>query len=470
MPQSSPDLRRITVHTGAVHVDLALPAAVSVAVLIPSILDLLADCGGRGGDPAGNPAAAHYQLCRLGAATLDPSTTLAQNDIQDGAVLVLTRSSFEPPAPRVDDVAEAVSTALNTLAPPWTRRASRLTAAVSGGGLAAIGGLLLARTAFATPDARRIGTAVAVAACCVALVAAAIAHRAYRDAMAGLALGLLVTGFAGVAGLLAVPGGPAAPNVLLAAMAAALAAVLAMRVTGCGTATLTTLSCSSIIAAVTALAAVVTAAPLRSLGAICAVISLGLLEAAARMSIVSSGLSPRLPSTLDTAVDDTLPAPDRLTAQAIRANGRLTSLVAAFSGSSAVGAIGTVVGVQAVGGPRLGGIVFATATGASLLLRARSEADFTRTVALMASGITCISAAFIITAAGAPQWAPWIGAATTALAAAAFCLGFVLPAVTFSPVSRRIAEVAEYLTLVAAVPLACWAGGFYSAVRGLNLT
>lgn len=467
--KSSPDLRRITVHSGAVHIDLALPAAVPVTVLIPSIVDVLAGRDGSGDDSPAQPEAAHYQLCRLGGAALEPSTTLAQNDIQDGSVLVLSRSSFEPPAPRFDDVAEAVSMALNTLTPPWTRRASRLTAAISAVWLAAVGGLLLGGTVFAGPDARRIATAVATAACCVSLLAAAIAHRTYRDAMGGLTLGILVTGFAGVAGFLAVPGGPGAPNVLLGAMAAALAAVLAIRVTDSGTAILTTLSCLSIIAALAALVAVVTGAPLRTLGAIGTVISLGLIEAAARLSIASAGLSPRLSSTPD-AADDIAGGGDRLTAQAIRADERLTSLIAAFSGTSALGAIVTTVGAQAVGGPHLAGGVFATLTGASLLLRARSEADHTRTMVLIISGIACISAAFVATAAAQPQWVPWIGAATVALAAPAFCLGFVMPAITFSPVSLRVAETAEYLTLVAIVPLACWTGGFYGAIRSLNLT
>lgn len=63
MPTSDPGLRRVTVHAGAQAVDLTLPAAVPVATLIPSIVDILGD---RGASPA---TAARYQLSALGAAS-----------------------------------------------------------------------------------------------------------------------------------------------------------------------------------------------------------------------------------------------------------------------------------------------------------------------------------------------------------------------------------------------------------------
>lgn len=60
MPTSDPGLRWVTVHAGAQAVDLTLPAAVPVATLIPSIVDILGD---RGASPA---TAARYQLSALG--------------------------------------------------------------------------------------------------------------------------------------------------------------------------------------------------------------------------------------------------------------------------------------------------------------------------------------------------------------------------------------------------------------------
>uniref|UniRef100_UPI00202A4831 EsaB/YukD family protein n=1 Tax=Mycobacterium tuberculosis TaxID=1773 RepID=UPI00202A4831 len=69
MPTSDPGLRRVTVHAGAQAVDLTLPAAVPVATLIPSIVDILGD---RGASPA---TAARYQLSALGAPALPNAST-----------------------------------------------------------------------------------------------------------------------------------------------------------------------------------------------------------------------------------------------------------------------------------------------------------------------------------------------------------------------------------------------------------
>lgn len=63
MPTSDPGLRRVTVHAGAQAVDLTLPAAVPVATLIPSIVDILGD---RGASPA---TAALPAVCPGGASS-----------------------------------------------------------------------------------------------------------------------------------------------------------------------------------------------------------------------------------------------------------------------------------------------------------------------------------------------------------------------------------------------------------------
>ncbi len=71
--------------------DLTLPAAVPVATLIPSIVDILGD---RGASPA---TAVRYQPSALGR---QPNvTTLAQCGIRDGAVLVLHKSMPSRPPP-----------------------------------------------------------------------------------------------------------------------------------------------------------------------------------------------------------------------------------------------------------------------------------------------------------------------------------------------------------------------------------
>jgi ESX secretion system protein EccD len=466
LPASDPGLRRVCVHAGTAAVDLAVPAAVPVATLIPSIVDIL---DGRGAEGSDDLMARRYQLSRLGSSALHPSTTLAQNGIRDGDVLVLGQSCTGPPAPRYDDVAEAVSATLDAADRPcnrpWTRQATRLTGAVSASCLTSIGSLALIRNALSTNVTRYLSATAAVTATAglVALLFAAIAHRAYRDPTAGLTLSVVATVLAAVAGMLAVPGAPGVPHVLLAAMAAAVTSVLAMRVTGCGVVTLTAVSCFAVLIAVAALAGVITAAPLHAIGSVSVLVSLGLLGVAARVSIVLAGLSPQLPPAPE-------PDPaDRLAAKAIRADDWLASLVAAFSSAAAVGAIITALAARGTHAPRLGCIALATITGALLLLRARSN-DRRRTLVFAVSGIVTTGTTLAVAAVGAPRHGPWIAAVTALLATTAVYLGFIAPAMSLSPVVRRSVEVLECLVLVAMVPLTCWICGLYGAVRGLNPT
>ena len=454
MSASDPGLRRVSVHAGTAVVDVALPAAVPVATLIPSIIDILDDCGA---DRSGDQAATPYQLSLPGLSALSASTTLAQNDIRDGAVLILSQPSTRLPAPRYDDVADAVAATLDSDARPATRRASQLSGAMAASFFTGIGGLVLIRNALSTNAARHTGATAGVVATAslLALLFAVTAHRAYRDSVAGLTLSLVATAFAAVAGFMAVPASSGAPNVLLAAMAAAVTSVLALRITDCGVVALTAVSCFAMVIAVAAFAGVMTAAPLRTIGSMSVLASLGLLGIAGRVSILLAGLSPRVPAGAG------------LAAKAVRADAWLRSLLAAFSSSTAVGAIITAAAARGSGAPRSGCVAFAAVTGTLLLLRARS-AGGTTTLVFVISGIATFGTTFAACADAMPGHGPWIAALTAMLSAAAVYLGFVAPALSPSPVLRRSVELSEYLALVAMAPLTCWVCGFYGAVRALN--
>jgi type VII secretion integral membrane protein EccD len=153
--------------------------------------------------------------------------------------------------------------------------------------------------------------------------------------------------------------------------------------------------------------------------------------------------------------------------RAMRADAWLTSLLAAFSSSAAVGAIVTAAAARGVGAPRSGCIAIAAVTGALLLLRARS-ADAKTTLVFVISGIATIGTTFALCAAGAPGRGPWIAAVTAMLVAAAVYVDFVAAVPSPSPVLRRCVELSEYLALLAMAPLTCWICGFYGAVRALN--
>jgi type VII secretion integral membrane protein EccD len=428
------ELRRVSVHADAAVLDLSLPAAVPVATLIPSIVDIL-----DGRAPAGDVVATGFQLSRPGLPALPASTTLAENAIPDGAVLILSRSSPEPPALRHHDTAEAMSAELGATDLPGNRHAGRLFGAIAASIFTAAGLLALARNAL-NPNIAGATAGAAALAGLGAVLFATIAHRARRDPITGLTLCLIATAFAAVAGLLAVPGPLGAPNVLLAATAAATTAVLAIRVTGRGVTTLRAVTCFVGVAAVAALAGMVTAAPLHAIASVCVLGSVGLLEISPRMSLVLARLSP------------TRPREDRLTSKAIHADKLLTSLFAGFAWSAAVGAMVT------------DRVVFSTVTGALLLLRARSL-DRTRMIVFSSSGTVTIATTFAVAATAAPRHGPAIVAVTATLAVAAIYLG---SATSLSPVGRRGIELVECVALVTMVPLTCWVCGLFTAVRGLS--
>jgi len=457
---SDPGLRRVSVHAGTAAVDLALPAGIPVATLIPPIVDIL---GGRDSDCSGALVARRYQLSLPGASALDVSMTLAQLGIHDGAIMVLSHARTPLPGPRYDDVAEAVSVTLQATARPWDQhqKATRLTGATAASCLAGVGVLVLIRNAVSTNVAHHSGTTAGVAAASgvVALLCAIIAHRRHRDPIAGLTLGLIGTGFAAVAGFLVVPGPPGVPNVLLATMTAAVTSVLAMRASGCGAVTLTAVSCFAMVIAIAALVGVITAAPLHIIGSVSTLASLGLLGVAGRVSIVLAGLSPRL--DLETVE----PEGNGVAGKAIRADNWLTSLFAAFSSSAAFGAVVTVL----AGAPRLSRIAFATITSALLLLYARSV-DRKRTLMFVVTGIVTTGTTFMVTAVSLPDHGPWIAAMTMVLVATAIYLGFGAAATPLSPVLWRGIELLECLALVAMVPLTCWICGLYGTIRGLGPT
>ncbi|QUR69590.1 type VII secretion integral membrane protein EccD [Mycobacterium spongiae] len=450
-------------HAGAAVVDLSLPAGVPVASLIPSIVDSF-------GSSADLEPAPYNLTCPSGTA-LDTSTTLAQNGIRDGAVLVLSHDRPEPPTVRYDDVAEAVAETLRANVAPRCGYATRLTGALAANGVAIVGALALIRNTLNTNVTRYGGATVATAAASslVALLLAVIAHRTYRDPIAGLTLSVLATSFAAVAGLLAVPGGPGVPNVLLAAMSAAVASVLALRATGCGVVTLTATACAALVIAVATLSAAITSIRWPVVGSLTAVVSLGLLEASPRMAIVLAGLSPHRAPAPGHFDADPAPATTALATRAIRADQWLTSLLAAFSSSAAIAATSAAAATRGTDAQRLGGVLLVALTGVLLLLRARRDVDPTKALMFTLGGIITGTTALALTATALPEHGPWIVAATAMLAAAAAYLSLVAPTRSLSPVIRRRLEQLECLALIAMAPLTCWICDIFSTVRGLDL-
>ena len=131
IPPRNGTLRRLTVHADSVRADLVLPASAPLESLVPAIVDIIS--GNRGYQA--EPVAIRYRLSLPGGIALDPSKTLAEIGIRDGAALILTSPSTGLPAPRLDDAAEAVSQSLAGTERRWTPWTSRLVAVLTAGWL-----------------------------------------------------------------------------------------------------------------------------------------------------------------------------------------------------------------------------------------------------------------------------------------------------------------------------------------------
>lgn len=441
--------RRVSVqatrHDHCVGLDLALPAALRVGDVIPSIVDL------AGIGAASGPG--RWRLSRIGGPALDESMTLADHDIHDGDLLVL--SAAEPPVPALAPLDLAATIACGA---PRADQPARLKVLVCLW-LALAGAAVLVWTGPRTGGAAPAVTA-AVLALAAGLASVAV-HLGTADRVACLTGGVAAAGLAGVSGFLAVPGGPAAANVLLAGSAAAAVATVRLRVTGCGTVCLTALATASAVAALAAAVAVVWPMPPATVGAGLATAALGLLGVAPRLVIVTTGLAPALPAADGPPGDDDAPADDR-----VRLGHRvLTGLVIGLAGAAALGVLVVAAACVPAGWPASSG--FGTAVGLALALRSRTHTGGPRRTALLSAGILCCTAAFIAIAAAVPHRAYWLAALAVGAGLAVLA---PVGGTSANPIARRAVDLLEYAALAAVLPLACWVADLYAVVRGASLS
>ncbi|MDH6244723.1 type VII secretion integral membrane protein EccD [Mycobacterium sp. OTB74] len=418
---------RLSVQAAGTHteraVDLVLPADTALELLLPMVVTLAHDEV----DATGHD----WRLDDAAGTPIDRSQSLVQNGIHDGALLFLRRA----PAPifgglrsrPVTDAADAdAAAAPNRL----------LTHVLCAWAVA------LACAVLAWSGARADKPTTAAIACGTALVALGLAlrqghHRTIAFGGTALALG-------GVTGFLAVPAGPAAANVLLGCSVVLSVAVVLLR-TGELLLPVAAVAFSVPLALSAALATCLTLS-LSAIGAAVAALALAGLTLAPRIAITIAGLAPESADPLDSD-----------TAHTDLAQSVLTGTVFGSAAAAAVGAC-----TVAVGSPhaRLASLAFIWALAAALLLRVPSYHDPGRRWAVLLSGICCTTTAFAVSAAGAPQSAPWLGLTLILATLAALRTG------PPGAVRARWLVRAEYVALVAVIPTALWVCGVYSLAQG----
>lgn len=475
------DLCRLSVRTEHTQVDLAVPHAVSVAMIVPGIVDLIdqhapfgqhctADLFGVG---EGRTEAIQWALSRLGQAPLDAARTLAEHGVRDGELLVLTPTERAAPPPLFDDLMHNVAAADADRHRRWGPGPARAMGAVVAAAAAVVGSATLL-TARSTADSVA-GALAALVVAVLALTAGALVSRVYRDRYAATALVGCALPLAFTAGALMVPGHLGAAHLFLGSVACGVFAVLAVRAGGVGLALCTATATGAVLAGAAAAAGMLTDQPRHVIGAVLGAAALAGLAIAPRLSILLAALplppvpSPGTPLDPDEPDSDAGGVPaafEGLQTRARRAHRHLTGLVSAMALTTVAGALMSAR-LFADDGIYWPGTMFASVCAVVLMLRGRGHSSLAPAAALIGSGAATL--ALLVTGAAVAGTGPSLALFALAVlgAGAALTLGMLAPEHAFSPVTRRSVEIVDYAAIAAVVPLACWVSGLFATMRGL---
>ena len=469
----APDLCRLTILAQSTQVDLALPADVPVALLIPGIVDMIRNHGNTNefDEAPEQVEPENWVLARIGRPPLSSTLSLTEHGVRDGELLMLESLTATAPTPLYDDIMYNVATVDADRYRRWTPAIARLMGSAVAGVATTVGSFALLWSGAGEEDV--IGAVAALFAAFLFLIAGTVTSRVYGDAPSALVLCgcSLPTAFA--AGVLFVPGDLSAAHLLLGTTTAGATAVLALRVSGVGLALFTGAATAAAFVAPAALVEVLTDYPTRAIGAVVAAAALIGLAFAPRISMMLAKLPlPNVPApgtSVDPSEDDpsdnqVMPSFTALAALAQRARRYLTGLVGATTAVTAGGAL--VAAEQGVDGIYWAGTSLALVCAAVLMFRGRTYASAEQAITLIGGGAAVVVALLVGAAVTSGQSLAVFGAAMV-IAVAALSMGILAPMHTFSPPLRRAVELIEYACVAAVLPLVCWVGDLYSMLRGL---
>ena len=463
---------RVTVVAPNTRIDLALPADVAVADLLPMLLDMSGEAAAAdGGSRHGG-----WCLAKLGGDALDNSQTLASLGIVDGDLLQLRRRSDNPPPPLYDDVVDALAEAEPGSYRPWTKET-----AAKIGHAAGVLGLIAAAAALGLPGAFTQSTAGQLITAGVALVVAVFATgigsvvaRSYGAATTGTVIagaGGLPMAFA--AGLNLVPSDDLRYGLLLASALVLIFSAISLMVIGTGVMTFIAASTVSTFAVIAfAVTAVLPATSVNAPGVAAGAAAIGLagISVLPRLTIQLAKLPlPHVPSNADDLKEDQ-GFPDYLVIERRSglAHQYMTGLII---GCGLTGAVGAILSAILPGGG-IWGALMAVVVAAVLLLRGRNYANSAQAVALLLSGLLTavgVAAGLLVQVAQDPSRVVWVFPPLLVLGVLALIFGVVFPNRRFSPVQRRMVDILEAVLIALVLPLALGVMNLYLAVRDLNL-
>ncbi|MFE4213760.1 type VII secretion integral membrane protein EccD [Streptomyces sp. NPDC056844] len=458
------ELCRLTVRAPAKSIDLAVPADVPVADLLPAVLGYAGDNLEEAGIDHGG-----WVLQRLGGEPLDEERTLDSYGLRDGDTLYLRPRTEALPEVHLDDLVDGISTTMRDHPFGWTPKVSRwvllgIAVSVLIGGMVVLawpGGSALSRAVFATATGLLL------------LAGAGAASRAVGDAGAGAALGFMVGPYLALAGWLLPGGALSGPHayetlgarLLAAGAAAAGGAVLALAVVAAFAALFLGVAVVSVFAALAAVLLITTdLAPVHAAG-ILAVLAVVLGAFVPSLAFRMSGMRmPPLPTNAQQLQEGIEPhATSVVAARAILADGWMTSLY------GAVGVVGAGCLVTLARERELAEIIMTVALSLLLILHARGLGNIWQRMSLVVPGVAGLLLLVLVAApAASPGYrlvtAAGLLAATAALAIAAW----TVPGRRLVPYWGRAGELLHSALAVSVLPLALWVLGVYGTLRSIN--
>jgi type VII secretion integral membrane protein EccD len=455
-------LSRVTIVAPRSRVDLALPADVPMAEMMPVLLRY------AGTDLGDDPAARHgWTLSRLDGKTLDSTNTPAQLRVRDGDVLYLRPRGDEAPVLVYDDVIDAVATGTREHLSRWTAARTRrygLAVAV----LALFGGAAV--TLLAGPP-QLPGGVVGLGGAAVLIGIAMILSRAVGDHRAARALGLVAVAYATVGGLLVLAGDRtldqlAGPHLLIAVTAALLASVLAA--VGIGPAATPVFLCTAAVAAAAALSVAASVAlevgpvPVASVAVL---VALATLPAHPMMAYRMAGLPvPSLPAEREELRQDAESVDGERVLERVR---RADELLAAMVTATAVV---VAAGAAVVATSDWRGLVLAASLGLLLTSRARWYLGPRLRLPLLAGGAVASAAVLVGLYHSVGAVGRLAGVLLILVGFAGVHFGFALAGGKRpnSPWWGRALDILEIVLILGMVPLAIWVSGLFGWIRGIR--
>lgn len=451
---------RVTVLAPQTRIDVALPADVAVADLLPMLLEMARERSADGGSRHGG-----WCLAKLGEPAMEPSRTLASLGVFDGDMLQLRRRVESPPPPLFDDVVDAIAESSPDSYRPWTRQTAKAIGQIAGG-LA----LVMAAVTLLLAGPGLAPAITAGAAAVLAVVLGSVLTRVFGDPATGVvvaAAGGLP--FAFVCGLYAVPGELDRPNLLLACVLTLVVAAMATLVLGAGVTTFIAAVTAAALGAGAALVGTLVAHPAAGIAAGTAAVALGLLSALPRMTIRLARLPmPQVPGNAEELKEDTgFPDYASIERRAGRAHEYLTGMII---GCGAVVAICAVVMAVSDSPGTLWGIILGVVVTLVMLLRARTYANGTQAIALLSAGLLAAAGLVIGWMISTDDFGRnvFVFGALLQLAVAALILGVVVPRQRFSPVMRRTVDIFEAVLIASVLPLALAVMNLYTTLRQIR--